>query len=66
MSDAHDLFAVLKMLAGTNLTDGQLQFIAVSTIEGADNIYHNGSLDFEEFKQAFQNLDMEKAMTIDF
>ena len=44
-----ELFQVLKMMVGSNLTDVQLQQIVDKTIIEADTIDRDGKISFEEF-----------------
>eukprot|EP01126_Amoeba_proteus_P017782 TRINITY_DN1872_c0_g1_i10.p1 TRINITY_DN1872_c0_g1~~TRINITY_DN1872_c0_g1_i10.p1 ORF type:complete len:131 (+),score=44.63 TRINITY_DN1872_c0_g1_i10:356-748(+) len=61
-----ELFQVLKMMVGENLTDVQLQQIVDKTIlEGDDD--KDGKISYEEFKKMITNIDdIEEKMTISF
>eukprot|EP01126_Amoeba_proteus_P015499 TRINITY_DN169_c0_g2_i11.p1 TRINITY_DN169_c0_g2~~TRINITY_DN169_c0_g2_i11.p1 ORF type:complete len:131 (+),score=44.00 TRINITY_DN169_c0_g2_i11:301-693(+) len=61
-----ELFQVLKMMVGENLTDVQLQQIVDKTIlEGDED--KDGRISYEEFKKMITNIDdIEDKMTISF
>jgi len=61
-----ELFQVLKMMVGNNLTDIQLQQIVDKTIlEGDDD--KDGKISYEEFKKMITNIDeIEEKMTVSF
>jgi len=61
-----ELFQVLKMMVGDNLTDVQLQQIVDKTIlEGNED--KTGKISYAEFKKMITNLDdIEEKMTISF
>lgn len=60
-----ELFEVLKMMVGSNLTDHQLQNIVDKTILEADKD-GDGKISFEEFVEMLGNTDIENRMTVDF
>jgi len=61
-----ELFQVLKMMVGSNLTDVQLQQIVDKTIlEGDDD--KDGKISYDEFKKMITNIDeIEEKMTVSF
>ncbi len=59
-----ELFIVLKMMVGGNLTDAQLQQIVDKSIVEADT-NGDGKIDFEEFKRMLEHTDIMKGFTID-
>lgn len=61
-----ELFQVLKMMVGSNLTDVQLQQIVDKTILEAD-LDKDGKISFEEFTRMIDNTDeIGEKMTISF
>eukprot|EP00824_Muranothrix_gubernata_P001690 TRINITY_DN11975_c0_g1_i1.p1 TRINITY_DN11975_c0_g1~~TRINITY_DN11975_c0_g1_i1.p1 ORF type:complete len:202 (-),score=57.55 TRINITY_DN11975_c0_g1_i1:78-611(-) len=60
-----ELFQVLKMMVGNNLTDVQLQQIVDKTILEAD-LDKDGRISFDEFSKILENADLETKMTIRF
>merc|ERR1711916_216076 len=60
-----ELFQVLKMMVGNNLTDIQLQQIVDKTIIEADQD-GDGRISFEEFTKIVANTDVDSKMTIKF
>jgi len=61
-----ELFQVLKMMVGSNLTDIQLQQIVDKTILEADKD-KDGKISFEEFVQMIDNVDeIDSKLTISF
>eukprot|EP00162_Nutomonas_longa_P004348 comp15103_c0_seq1/m.22530 comp15103_c0_seq1/g.22530 ORF comp15103_c0_seq1/g.22530 comp15103_c0_seq1/m.22530 type:complete len:174 (-) comp15103_c0_seq1:91-612(-) len=60
-----EMFQVLKMMVGTNLTDVQLQQIVDKTIVEADED-KDGMISFEEFSKMLSNTDLHQKMTIRF
>lgn len=60
-----ELFIVLKMMVGSNLTDGQLQQIVDKTIMEADRD-GDGKISFEEFTYMVENIPITQSMTLDF
>eukprot|EP00697_Spironema_sp_BW2_P006710 gnl/Spiro4/20819_TR10136_c0_g1_i1.p1 gnl/Spiro4/20819_TR10136_c0_g1~~gnl/Spiro4/20819_TR10136_c0_g1_i1.p1 ORF type:complete len:196 (-),score=73.62 gnl/Spiro4/20819_TR10136_c0_g1_i1:94-630(-) len=60
-----ELFQVLKMMVGNNLTDVQLQQIVDKTILEAD-LDRDGRISFDEFRNVLENTDLEAKMTIKF
>ena len=52
-----ELFTVLKMMVGNNLTDLQLQQLVDRTIIKADLDY-DGKISYEEFKNMVKDLDV--------
>lgn len=61
----YDLFMVLKMMVGNNLSDVQLQQIVDKTILEADED-KDGRLSFDEFSKALAHTDVDQKMTIRF
>merc|ERR1712183_349351 len=59
-----ELFQVLKMMVGSNLTDAQLQNIVDKTILFADKD-GDGKINFEEFCDVVGNTDVHKKMVVD-
>jgi len=61
-----ELFQVLKMMVGDNLTDVQLQQIVDKTIlEGSQD--KSGKITYDEFKKMITNIDdIEEKMSISF
>ena len=60
-----DLFKVLKMMIGENLADIQLQQLVDRTIIKADKD-QDGMINFEEFKEMVQSLDITKKFTFTY
>lgn len=60
-----ELFEVLKMMVGNNLSDVQLQQIVDKTILEADED-GDGKISFHEFSKVLNNTDLENKMTISF
>ena len=58
-----ELFKVLKMMVGNNLTDVQLQQLVDRTIIKADEDF-DGKISFQEFKNMTKDLDIIEKMTI--
>jgi len=58
-----ELFKVLKMMVGNNLTDIQLQQLVDRTIIKADEDF-DGKISFQEFKNMTKDLDIIEKMTI--
>merc|ERR1711935_318955 len=58
-----ELFTVLKMMVGNNLKDTQLQQIVDKTIVYADKD-GDGKINFEEFCQVVEGLDIHKKMVV--
>jgi len=58
-----ELFTVLKMMVGNNLSDVQLQQIVDKTILEADED-GDGKISFEEFSKTLSHQDLENKMTI--
>lgn len=58
-----ELFTVLKMMVGNNLSDVQLQQIVDKTILEADDD-GDGKISFEEFAKTLTHQDLENKMTI--
>ena len=60
-----DLFKVLKMMVGNNLSDVQLQQLVDRTIIKADK-NRDGVIDFEEFCEEVRSLDVAKKLTLTY
>ena len=60
-----ELFEVLKMMVGSNLSDVQLQQIVDKTILEADED-GDGKISFQDFAKILSHADFESKMTIDF
>ncbi|EAR90983.1 calcineurin Ca2+binding regulatory subunit CnaB (macronuclear) [Tetrahymena thermophila SB210] len=58
-----ELFSVLKMMVGTNLTEIQLQQLVDRTIIKADEDF-DGKISFEEFKKMVKDLDVAQKLTL--
>ena len=58
-----DLFSVLKMMVGTNLTDIQLQQLVDRTIIKADSDF-DGKISFTEFKKMVKDLDVASKLSL--
>ncbi|KAJ2514844.1 Calcineurin subunit B [Coemansia sp. RSA 2049] len=59
-----ELFLVLRMMVGNNLTPAQVQQIVDKTIRDADKD-GDGKIDFEEFQQFVARTDVANQLTID-
>merc|ERR1712093_599919 len=59
-----DLFAVMKMMVGDNLTEEQLQQLVDRQMVIAD-MDGDGMLNFEEFKAAVENIGVAEQLSID-
>jgi serine/threonine-protein phosphatase 2B regulatory subunit len=59
-----DLFQVMKMMVGDNLTDEQLQQLVDREMRDAD-LNQDGLLSFEEFMEAVKDIDVAKQLTLD-
>ena len=60
-----DLFKILKIMVGNNLTDRQLQQLVDRTIIEADSDY-DGLISYEEFTKMVKNLEITKKFTIKY
>ena len=60
-----ELFKVLKMMVGNNLTDVQLQQLVDRTIIKADEDY-DGKISYEEFCKMIRNLEIGDKLTLHF
>ena len=60
-----DLFKVLKMMVGNNLSDVQLQQLVDRTIIKADT-NKDGVIDFEEFCEEVRSLNISKKLTLTY
>lgn len=58
-----ELFNVLKMMVGNNLTDMQLQQLVDRTIIKAD-LDFDGRISFKEFKNMVKDLDVATKLTL--
>lgn len=58
-----ELFTVLKMMVGNNLTDLQLQQLVDRTIIKAD-LDFDGKINYEEFKEMVKHLDIGAKLKI--
>jgi len=58
-----ELFSVLKLMVGKNLSDEQLQNIARTTLQRADKD-KDGKISPEEFGRIFENNDIENKLQI--
>jgi serine/threonine-protein phosphatase 2B regulatory subunit len=61
----YELFTVLKMMVGNNLSDVQLQQIVDKTIAEADED-KDGRISFTEFAKVLSHNDLDSKMTIRF
>mmetsp|Transcript_5153 Transcript_5153/g.4407 ORF Transcript_5153/g.4407 Transcript_5153/m.4407 type:complete len:105 (+) Transcript_5153:135-449(+) len=59
-----DLFQVMKMMVGDNLTDEQLQQLVDRTMRDTDKDM-DGLLCFEEFKAAVENIKVAEQLAVD-
>ncbi|KAI9103247.1 hypothetical protein DFS34DRAFT_642104 [Phlyctochytrium arcticum] len=62
--DSADLYHVLKLMVGTNLSDEQVHSLVDQTILEADVLDKDGTISFDEFKRAMFNADLENVLTI--
>ncbi|KAL6928716.1 Calcineurin subunit B [Hanseniaspora valbyensis] len=60
-----ELFLVLKMMLGDNLSDEHLQDLVDRAIMEAD-VYNDHMISFEEFILAIKTTEVEKSLTLDF
>ncbi len=60
-----DLFLVLKMMVGNNLTDIQLHQLVERTIIKAD-LDKDGKISYTEFKNMVKNLDIVTKLTLTY
>ena len=60
-----ELFEVLKMMVGNNLTDSQLQQLVDRTIVKADKDF-DGKISFAEFSDMVKDLDVVDKLTISY
>jgi serine/threonine-protein phosphatase 2B regulatory subunit len=60
-----EMFQVLKMMVGTNLTDVQLQQIVDKTIQEADED-KDGMISIDEFQKVLASTDLQSKLTIRF
>ena len=60
-----ELFKVLKMMVGNNLTDVQLQQLVDRTIIRADEDF-DGKISYEEFCKMIRNLEIGDRLTLHF
>uniref|UniRef100_A0A8C6DWN2 EF-hand domain-containing protein n=1 Tax=Moschus moschiferus TaxID=68415 RepID=A0A8C6DWN2_MOSMO len=61
----NELFQVLRMMAGVNVTDEQLGGITDRTIQEAD-LERDGAISFEEFVEALEKADVKQKVSISF
>ena len=59
-----ELFVVLKMMVGGNLSDTQLQQIVDKSIIQGD-LNGDGKIDFDEFQKMIQNTDIIRGLTLE-
>lgn len=60
-----ELFIVLKMMIGDNVSDQDLQDLVDRTIAEAD-VEYDQMISFEEFVNVIKTTDVEKSLTLDF
>ena len=60
-----ELFVVLKMMIGDNVSDHDLQDLVDRTIAEAD-IEYDQKISFEEFVNVIKTTDVEKSLTLNF
>ena len=60
-----DLFAVLKMMVGSNLSDVQLQQLVDRAIIKADKDF-DGLISFDEFCEVVKELDIGSKLTLNY
>lgn len=60
-----ELFVVLKMMIGENISDNDLQDLVDRTITEAD-VEYDQRISFEEFVNVIKTTDVEKSLTLDF
>jgi len=60
-----ELFQILKMMVGNNLTDEQIRKAAQETFSEADRS-KKGKLDYDDFSEALANTDIAAKMTVRF
>ncbi|OMJ78523.1 hypothetical protein SteCoe_21628 [Stentor coeruleus] len=60
-----ELFKVLKMMVGNNLTDVQLQQLVDRTIIRADEDF-DGKISYEEFSKMIRDLEIGEKLTLHF
>lgn len=60
-----ELFVVLKMMIGDNISDNDLQDLVDRTITEAD-VEYDQRISFEEFVNVIKTTDVEKSLTLDF
>jgi len=58
-----ELFTVLKMMVGSNLTDAQLQQLVDRTIIKADEDF-DGKISYTEFCKMVKDLNVEKPLSV--
>ena len=65
MISPNDLYVVLKLMVGSNLTDQQLSQLVDRTIQKADED-KDGKINFNEFCKMVKNLDISKKLTLTY
>ncbi|KAJ3159644.1 Calcineurin subunit B type 2 [Geranomyces michiganensis] len=63
--DGSDLFHILKLMVGSNLSDAQVQSLVDQTILEADVLDKDGAISLQEFKRAMFNADLENVLMIE-
>ena len=59
------LVQVLKLMVGENIPEEKIASIAMRTISEVD-VNGNGTISYEEFMQAMQQIDIDQKMSIKF
>ncbi|KAI9014998.1 hypothetical protein BC832DRAFT_527765 [Gaertneriomyces semiglobifer] len=60
-----DLFQIIKLMVGSSLSDTQIQSFVDQTILEADVLDKDGKINFNEFKRAMFDVDLEQALTLE-
>ncbi|KAL3313938.1 Ca2+-binding actin-bundling protein (actinin), alpha chain (EF-Hand protein superfamily) [Cichlidogyrus casuarinus] len=61
----NELFGMLRLMVGSNISEDQVINIGDRTMAEAD-INGDGYITYEEFREAFENVDIEEKMSIKF